>query len=295
MTVTSPPDPVFVSWSSLKRWENCPQHQLRVITGEADKSQKGRIFLPGTVADLTQRRWLDQDKPEAGQMLDMVETVFWETVNLAESKIIWRGDPEKDQKQIIRDVRSAVRRLEPWLLQKVVPFDYQPEFRFKAHMEVPYVCQEGVRAPVTLRGGIDILVRDDDGKFRIYDLKMTTNPSYLRSTLGQLTFYDLAMCVLQENFDCAVEWGFVAPLLDEFLIPVTVGQEDRRYMLSRVVKYAQGVWTDNWTPKASDTGCDWCEAKGVCDKFKTVATVEENGAMRISFNQAAEHRRQFRS
>ena len=290
----SPPDPVIISWSGLKRWENCPQHQLRTIRNEVEKSNKGRIFLPGTVTDLVQRRWLDQDNPEPGQMPEMVEEVFNEVVDLAESKIQWRGDPRDDIANVKSDVRRAVRKLEPWLLENVVPFDYQPEFRFKAHMQVPYICGDGVQGPVTMIGGIDILVRDHDQKYRIIDLKMTKDPGYIRSTLGQLTFYDIAWGVISGDFHQTVTWEFLCPMMDEFTIPVTVEREDRQAMLSRIVKYAQGVWSNNWAPKSDDTGCTWCEARGTCEKFKTVATVEENGKMLVSFSQAAAQRAKFR-
>lgn len=290
----SPPDPVIISWSGLKRWENCPQHQLRVIQHKTDKSNKGRIFLPGTLADLVQRRWLDQDKPEPGQMPDMVEQVFYELVDKAESKIEWRGNPATDKAAVQTQVRKAVKKLEPWLLRHVVPFDYQPEVKFKAHMQVPYICGDNARAPVTMIGGIDILVRDDNGKFHLYDLKMTENPAYIKSTLAQLIFYDIAWGVISGRFDLTEKWEFICPLLDEFSIPITVDLEDRQMMMSRIVKYAQGVWTDNWKPKADDEGCGWCEAKRVCEKFKAPATVDENGKMLVSFAAAAAQRSQFR-
>lgn len=294
----SPPDPVIISWSGLKRWENCPQQQLRTIQHKTERSNKGRIFLPGTVCDLVQRRWLDSDDPKPGEMEQLVEIVFSETVNLAESKIPWRGNPIEDQNNVKDFCRQVVARLEPWLLENVIPFDYAPEIKFKANMQIPYVCdtaEENIKAPLRMIGGIDILVRDDKDKFHLFDLKVTRDPSYIRSTLAQLIFYDLAWGVIQGDFDHAVEWGFVAPALPEFLIPITVGQEDRRMMMSRIVKYAQGVWNDEWKPKADDTGCDWCEARGACDKFKDVAIIDENGKQRLSFTKSAEQRAKFRT
>lgn len=290
----SPPDPVIISWSGLKRWEACPQHQLRVIRKETEKQEKGRIFLPGTVVDLTQREWLESDNPQPGEMEEMIDTVFDRVVAKGESKIHWKGDPRKDQEDVKEYCREAARNLEPWLIRNVLPYEYQPEVKFRANMQVPYVCGDGSRAPVKMIGGIDIVVRDDKGKFRLYDLKTTKNDGYIRSTLAQLIFYDLAWAVIQEDFDHAVEWGFVTPLLEEKFIPITVGQEDRRLMLSRIVKYAQGVWADAWEPKGDDTGCNWCEAKKVCEKFKLVSVQEENGKQKVSFAQAAAQRSKFR-
>lgn len=290
----SPPDPVIVSWSGLRRWENCPQHQLRVIQRKTKKSDMGRVFLPGTVCDLVQRRFLEGTDHYKGQMAEMVDEIFTETVEKGESKIHWKGDPRKDMADVKATCREAVERLEPWLFENVLPHDYEPEVRFKAHMEIPYVCDNEVRAPLTLIGGIDLLVRRDNGKFRLYDLKITRSADYMKTTLGQLTFYDLAWAIIQGEFEHAEDWGFIAPLLEEFMIGVKVTAEDRRIMLSRIVKYAQGVWADSWKPKANDVGCRWCEARGVCDKFKTVPILEANGKQKMSFAQAAAQRAKFR-
>lgn len=291
----SPPDPVIVSWSGLKRWENCRQHQLRTIQHKAKRSNMGRIFLPGTICDLTQRRFLESDNQYVGQMEDMVEDIFLETVEKGESRIDWRGDPRKDKEDVKALCREAVKRLEPWLWKEVLPYDYAPEIKFKAHFELPYVCDNDVRAPVILIGGIDLAVRRPNGKFRLYDLKITSNDAYMKTTLGQLTFYDLAWCIIQGEFGISEDWGFVAPLLEEFIVGVKVTQEDRRVMMSRIQQYAEGVWRDSWEPKADDKGCTWCEARGACDKFKTVPIVEANGKQKVSFAQAAAQRTKFRT
>lgn len=291
----SPPNECIISWSGLKRWENCPQHQLRVITKETEKQEKGRIFLPGTVCDLAQRRWLESEDPQPGEMEQMVEEIFHEVVDKGESKIKWKGNPIEDQNNVKAYCRSTVQKLEPWLQENVLPFGYAPEVKFRAHMEVPGLC-EGQFGPVKMIGGIDIVVQDDAGKFRLYDLKTTTNSSYIRSTLAQLIFYDLAWGVIQGDFYHANEWGFVTPALpDEPYIPITVDREDRQVMLSRIIKYAQGVWRDNWAPKSDDDGCNFCEAKGACDKFKSIPIADENGKMRVSFAQAIEQKRKFTS
>lgn len=252
----------------------------------------GRIFLPGTVCDLVERRWLDN--PEPGMMVEMVDTIFNEIVEKGEHKIHWKGNPLTDQKNVQAYCRKAVSRLEPWLLEHVVPFDYDAEVKFKAYMSVPYIC-DGVQAPVQMGGGIDIVVRDDAGKFHLYDLKITEASAYIRSTLAQLTFYDLAWSVIYGGWDTCVEWAFVTPMLEEATVPITVETEDRRVMLSRIVKYAQGVWTDSWDPKSDDVGCQWCTARDVCDKFKVIQMQDENGKQRVSFAQAAAQRSKFRT
>lgn len=295
VNLQSPPDPVQVSWSSLKRWENCPQHQLRIIKHETEKQNKGRIFLPGTVCDLAQRRFLDDEHRSPGDMAASIETIFKETVEKAESKILWKGNPNTDMAAVQKFCRETVTTLEPWLYKNVLPYGFAAEHKFKAHMEIPYL-RDGVRAPIKLIGGLDIIVQDDQGKFRLYDLKVTKNHDYIKSTLAQLIFYDIAWCIINGAWDSCVEWGFITPAIpNEPYIPIIVTEEDRRIMMSRVVKYAQGVWNDNWAPKADDVGCNWCEARGMCQKFKTVPIVEANGKQRLSFADAAKTRSAFRA
>ena len=294
MRPPSPPDPAIISWSSLRRWENCPHHQLRVIEHKTQRQEKGRIFLPGTLCDLTQRRWLDSPNPQPGEMTGMIDKIFDEIVERGESKIHWKGNPTDDQQAVKAHCKKMVLRQEAWLLEHVIPYHYQAEVKFKAHMQVPYICDDR-QAPVTLIGGIDLVVQPPGGKFRLYDLKITSDDGYIKSTLGQLTFYDLAWGIIQGDFYHADEWGFLTPGLSNITVPVTVSREDRQVMLSRIIKYAQGVWSDSWAPKASDTGCTWCEARSVCDKFKVIAVVDENGKQRVSFAQAAAQKAAFRA
>jgi hypothetical protein len=253
----------------------------------------GRVFLPGTICDLAQRRWLSQPDPHPGQMVEMVDQIFTETVEKAESKIFWRGNPREDMEAVKTHCRTMVARLEPWLTEQVLPYDYDVEVKFKAHFEVPYIC-EGTRAPVVMGGGIDVVVRDDQGKFRIYDLKITENWDYVRTTLAQLTFYDLAWGIIHNDFEATSHWGLITPGLDERFVPSSVDHNDRKTLMSRIVKYAQGYWNDEWDPKSSDAGCGWCSAKGACEKFKTVSFTDEHGKQRVSFADAASRRSQFK-
>jgi hypothetical protein len=254
----------------------------------------GRVFLPGTICDLAQRRWLSEPSPQPGRMVEMVDEIFNETVLKAESKIFWRGNPKEDQEEVRKYCRGMVQRLEPWLTEHVLPFDYDVEVKFRAHLEVPYIC-EGMRAPVTLGGGIDVVVRDDRGKFGIYDLKITESWDYVRTTLAQLTFYDLAWGIIHGDFESSSRWGLITPGLEERFVPASVGHDDRKTLMARIVKYAHGFWNDAWDPKPSNTGCDWCTAKGACEKFKTVAFTDDHGKQRISFMDAAQRRSQFKN
>lgn len=288
-------EPVRVSWSSLKRWEMCRQLQLRVIQQAAPKGD-GRNFLPGTVVDKVQTRWLSQDQtPTMGQMERWVpEVLEHHSGPGAEYRIKWRGSERADKKVILEDCVEAVRRLEPILEEKVLPFDYQPALRFRAHLMLPYV-REGVKAPTTMQGEFDIVVRDNDGRWRIYDLKMTRDKSYISSSIGQLIFYNVSWSVIQGEPLSDMELGFIAPMLegDQF-IPCVVDNQDRSTMMSRVIQYVSGVWADEWDPKASDSGCKWCDARKTCLKYRDVSIIDENGKQKTSFAAAAAQRRAFR-
>jgi hypothetical protein len=285
-------EPVYISWSGLKRWEQCNHKHLRHIQHEVTKPN-GRVFLPGTIVDRCERRLLESDNPQRGDMAAMIDTIFDEnTGEDAEYVIRWKGKDE-----VKRTCLEAVTNLEPILWEHVLPHDYQAEFKFKAHMEVPYIV-EGMRAPVTMRGGMDIVVQKwPSGNFAIHDLKISRDKGYINKTLAQGTFYAIAWGVIQEDFSQPTEVSFFFPLLEEKIIKATVGVEEKRMMMSRIVKYAQGVWKDEWYPKTDNAGCSasWCEAFGTCAKFKPIAMRDENGKQRVSFAKQAEVRRASRA
>lgn len=270
LPVISSQKPIRISWSSLKRLENCPQHQYRHMRQETDISQKGRIFLPGTVCDLVQRRWLDSGDPQPGQMPDMVEAVLNETIEKRESVIHWNGDAKADYARVKAHCIGQVKRLEPWLLTNVVPFEYAAEHKFEVYTLVPFE-DTGQYLPILLNGGIDIVVHDPaqpmDRGYRLHDLKISESPSYLRSTLAQLVFYNLVWGTLYNNYDAVDYHSFVTPSLPEMEIPLTLGHEDRRLMLSRIIKFASVIARGCFDPNPEAVGCSGCEAKRVCTRF----------------------------
>lgn len=284
--------PVRVSWSSLKRWENCPHHQYQVIAGKTKAPDfMGRVFLPGTVCDLAQRRWLMESDYSPGGMAQLVPVIMDEVVEKREYTIKWKHSKDKDD--LVRQCQALVTRVEPWLRENVLPFRFQAEVRFNAAMEIPYICEDRTGL-VKMQGGIDLLVQDDSGKFKIFDLKITESLSYVKASVGQLTFYDLAWGLIQENFNHATEWGFITPGLEEGLVPVQVTSEDRHAMLSRIVAYAQSYWRDSWAPKEDDAGCQYCPAHSVCAKFQKIPVTDVNGKQRFSFEAAASQRKEAR-
>ena len=287
---------LLISWSGLKRYESCHQLHLRTIKQQTQK-QNARIFLPGATADLVQREWLNQDDPKPGQMVKMVPDVLDRLTNKDRNfedfreHIRWRSDPRTDKQEITEFVTSVVTKLEPILLKLVVPYDYQPELKFRTTMGLPYL--DGRIVGVKLIGGIDIVVRDNEGRFILYDLKATKERRYIDSTLGQGIFYDIAW---EAYFGVRpVMFGFIAPALDEPVIWVKVSDDDRSVMMARVTKFAHGMWRGDWTPKTDDEGCRFCEARHVCDKFAIHLATDEMGRHRVSFEHTVAARRELRA
>jgi hypothetical protein len=285
-----------LSWTGLKRYEECHQLHRRVASGQA-LPQNSRIFLPGSTADRVMRAWLDQDDPKPGQMVTMVPDYLDRLTNHSRGDedfrehVKWRGDPRKDKRDIVEFVTAVVSKLEPILMKWVVPNDYAPELKFRTTIGLPYL--DGRTVGVMLIGGIDIVVRLPDGRWVLFDLKATKERRYIDATLGQGIFYDIAW----ESYygeGPPVAFGFIAPALDEPLIWIKISDEDRRVMLTRMEAMAHGMWRGDWTPKVDNEGCEFCPARHVCDKFVIHLVKDERGRHRASFEGTIQKRRELR-
>ena len=286
-------EPLKISWTGLKRWEECHQRQLRTIQGKAPKSADGRIFLPGSVCDRAMRKWLESDNPQPGEMAEYVdEFLLFFSEEDPQYVIRWRGDPRDDKAKVRKFCKDLVNELEPILLRKVIPYRYQPEVRFRVPINIPDL--NGNPRQILLNGGIDIVVLDDDDDYEILDLKSTADESYVRGgILGQMTFYSIAWGQYVGQRDQPKRAGFVVPATREKLVPVEVGTDERRVMLSRIVRYAHGVWREQWQPIPGQH-CGRCDVKGSCDHFKPVLREDDAGRRRASFLALAEARRETR-
>jgi hypothetical protein len=286
-----------ISWSGLSRYEYCHHKHLRVTEGKALRSPwSSRDFLAGNVADRVQREWLRQPDPQPGQMVAMVPDMLdrWTNPDRGEEDfrpVRWKGDPREDRRKVQEFCTEVVSKLEPILLKWVTPFDFQPELRFETHIAVPYL--DGRLVAVTLVGGIDIVVRLPSGEFVLFDLKATRQDSYIAKTLGQGIFYSLAWKHYWGVHP--VRFGFIAPALDERLIWCDISEDDYTTMRSRIMKFATGMWSGEWSPKFDNEGCDFCEVRHACDKFAIHLTPDDRGRNQASFEQALEARRSGRT
>lgn len=265
-----------VSWSGLRRYESCAQRHKLVISGKSATVRNGRDFLPGTVADRVMRAWLSQDEQKPGEMVEMVQPYFDRYADEDSEYVIrWRG--KNDRAVTANLVREAVRQLEPILFKLVVPHEYEPEFRFDVPISIPYL--DGHMTSIGLIGGIDLAVVDKPPDVALYDLKITKNPQYVRKTLGQAIFYDIAFGHWYgrnpRSFD------FIMPLCSPMLVPVHVTEDDRRQMMARVIKMAHGMWRKEWETNRGSQ-CRYCEVKPACPEFVNRVRVDARGQRRIA-------------
>jgi CRISPR/Cas system-associated exonuclease Cas4 (RecB family) len=276
------PDPIILSWSGLLRWEKCRQQELLVLKHKTSPLTNGRNFIQGTLADRCMRWWLEDPERKPGGMIDYLEQAWNEnTGENAERRIEWKGVPAHDQARVKEFVKNALVDLEPILYEKVLPYSFAPELKFKTDIAIPWI--DGSRnINITLRGGIDLAIKKSDSHFAIYDLKTTADDSYVRGkTLAQLTFYDLAcwaMFGVQPK-----EWGFITPAATEKFIPVEVTDEERRVMLTRITEYCHGVWQRQWQVTDNDSDCFNCPVKRACPKWDRQVVQDTAGKQRVSF------------
>lgn len=263
-----------ISWTALGRWEECRQQEHLHKSGMRVPSFDGRIFLPGTVADLTMRRWLeDEDDRAPGSLALLVESVMEEKTADPERPIKWRGSEKSDRADIIADIKAGMERLEPWLRTNVLPYEYEPEARGIGNVGIPH--PDGTVHRVELFVAVDIAVRKtrEDGThaYALHDLKFTKNESYVTGkTLGQLAFYKLGWAAMLGTSTKDVEYlSFVTPATKVLETPVYPTAEDMRVMVSRITGYAQGMWSGEYpTKKEKDSNCTYrCDVRQACPLF----------------------------
>lgn len=269
-----------LSWTGLRYWEECKQ--LGYLTAQRKKAlaTDSRNFFHGNVVDRIMRNWLDSDNPEPGMMPKMVdeymELTEQEVHSQNSAKIKWKHRTDRE------DVRNfcveLVTRLEPILMEEVIPYEYEPAKRFA----VPTTAtnMDGEQYRLILKGEFDLLVRNQEtGLFRVWDLKGTKDNGYWRKTLGQLVFYDLAVFAMFGSWP--EKSGLIQPMCDEQTLTFTHTNVERAQMVSRINKVMEAQWKGDYAPKESSTGCSYCIVRHACPKFKPV--VGKGGKNVVSF------------
>jgi hypothetical protein len=270
-----------LSWSSLRTHEECKQKAKLQREKKRATLENTRAFFPGTVVDRVVRDWLADDPySNAGMMPEMVETIMLrekESIDEGSQGVLaWKQIGDKTK--IIKDCQEAVTKIEGDLNRLVLPYQFEPDHRFEAPMLMPH--PDGGMDRVILNGYIDILVFDPDtNTWRIYDVKMTRDNGYWRKTVGQLTFYDLA---IDSIFDGSVsEVALLQPLCKEPVKDYPLTDGVRSQIMQRIASMAFDVWSGDDEPRRDMKICNFCNVKHSCPKFKPVAT--STGRKRISF------------
>ena len=262
--------PLTISWSALKSHEECRQKHFLQQTGHRSPGRDLRGFFHGTVADRVMRAWLDQESPELGAMpgmvIDMIDKCLVEAKDTEDGVVRWKG--REDRGILTEYVVELVTRLEPWLVANVLPYDYQPEHRFRVPVRIPYL--DGTPVVITLIGGIDILVRENEAEnvWAAYDLKATKNDQYVKQVLGQGIFYDLAI---------RAAWGksprtfaFVQPMCKEAIVKVAITDDDRRSLMARIQRMAHSMWRKDFDVRGDTKPCGQCPVSYGCSRFSPV-------------------------
>ena len=258
---------VWLSWSRLRTHEECRQKGYLQRTGRKASVDNQRNFLPGNITDRVVRDWLLGDPwNNLGGMPDMVPEYLNKAVsNAAEQNgvIIWKG--AEDKANVIEKCTKAVTRIEEDLKRVVLPYEYTPDYAFKATLEVPV---RGRDEPVQLllNGYMDILVKRAEGEYGIHDVKHTEDSSYWKKTFGQLVFYDVATRLTEGTF--AQHTSLLQPLCKETEKSFIITDDDRMKMFQSITNYAQDYVNNNVTPSPDPGQCVMCNVKHACVLFK---------------------------
>lgn len=229
--------------------------------------QDARNYFHGNVVDLAMRRWLSQEDPEAGWMAAQVDAIFDESIGIARDSgdgiVRWKGPNDKNETREF--CRELVKRLEPILCKYAIPFEWQPAERFSVPLRIEDL--NGSMREIILIGEMDLLVRDREGRYAVWDLKATRDNSYYKKVLGQLAFYAIAVKAMKGQFP--VMTGLIQPMCDQRVLPVTVDHDAVAQMAGRITKAARDIWAGKLAPKADNAGCAYCPVKHACPKFSS--------------------------
>lgn len=257
--------PITVSWSQIRTFEECRQKLHLVRGGHRSPAQNLRNFYHGMVVDRVMRTWLADPNRQSGQMADMVPTEIergqQEAIASGDGVVRWRH--VNDKAEVSRFCTALVIKLELILATHVLPHPFECGKNFRIPIKIPYV--DGSPTTITLIGEMDLLVQTPAGPV-VWDLKGTQDDGYWRKVLGQLVFYDLA--VYADTGKPTAGVGLIQPMCKEPLIGGRVTDDQRREMLARVIRLANGIWTLDQTCKATTTGCNYCEVNHACPRYQ---------------------------
>ena len=260
-----------ISWSSLQNFEKCQVMGAKQLSRVKAPPQNVRHFFHGTVADSVMRAWL-KSGAVPGTMPDLVDEILdreeQKVKDSQSSKLVWKS---RDDKGEVRDyVKRLSVGLEPFLLEKVVPYTFESgkwlRVPFKIKSTNGFEPLEEA-AEVTLIGETDLFVTREDGYYCEYDLKATQDKYYWKKCLGQHFFYALMIYGLHGVLPREV--GFIQPMCEQPYIPVDVTKDNVAELMQRVIRMANILYRDEAKFPEDMTHCnEWsCKYRPNCERF----------------------------
>jgi hypothetical protein len=254
--------PLRVSWSGLRVFEECHQKSALIREGKRSKVSNIRNFFAGMVVDNIMRDWLDQPDLRHGDTQALVSAAMDSMEDTERGKgnmVKWRDAADRDQ--IRQFCVNLVDRLEPLLEEHVLPHSYEHGKWFKVPLSI--TDRNGQPRDILLTGEMDLLV-DNDGPV-VWDLKGTADDEYYRKVVAQLTFYDVAVWASSGVKTRFV--GLIQPMCTQQIRAWEVTDDARAQLLSRIERYANGVWADERACTDKTAVCHWCDVRHACPRY----------------------------
>lgn len=301
------PNGITLSWSRLSDWTTCKKRVKLFHDGKRQKFVNARNFLAGNLVDNTMREALTYSavRDDAGRLVELskedfvlpLESKWYEIVNNPEKNTVykWQGDIVTDQRRILKKAEKALDNLYPIVMDKLMGKRYIPEFRPSEMPPVGVPGPDGETYFIRLFLAVDMAVqveedKDDPdngiGKWGLYDLKTTEQDNYLKKTLPQLVFYDIAFQALTGSQP--VEHALWAPLTKDPIKVVEVDDSHRRQVMDWIISYCHSVWAGEDEMTTDDTACYMCPTKAACPKFVKPLKKDEQGIFKVAFGSSDE-------
>ena len=260
---------LWVSWSRLRSHNECKRKGSLQRAGKVREINNARGFFPGTVTDRVVTDWLNNEpEKNPGMMPHMVnDWIDKAKTDLKEQEgrdVVWKSKVDRDE--VRADCIQAVTRIELDLNEFVLPYDYQPDFRFKAPLMMP--SPDGAMDLAVINGAMDILVRRPNGRFCVYDVKMTRDNDYWKKTVGQLDFYSLATQIMFG--EPALFTALLQPMCDKRVFEWGTPTAQLGRLMQSVQNYAWDVWSNDFPLAPNRKPCYDCDVKHACSRFKPV-------------------------
>jgi len=253
-------EPIRVSWSMIRAHEDCRQKTALLRQGKRAKATNLRTYFHGMVVDSVMRAWLANPDRASLDMRTMVDEHIHrgqqEAVASGDGVVRWRG--VSDRESLREFSTELVHRLEPLLTELVLPYAYRSGHRFSHPLTLP----DGTE--IRLVGEMDLLVHEPAG-WAVWDLKGTKDDSYWRKVTGQLVFYDLATKL--EHGEHPYRAGLIQPMCKEPLLTFDFNADDRRAMLTRILRYVSDVQAGRDECREDTAGCTRCDVSHACPRY----------------------------